>query len=126
MNERLKEVRLKLKLSQEIFGQRIGMTGGGVSHLENGKRNITEQVIKLICKEFDVDYIWFTTGTGEMFSSNNTDGDADLMVQLDTIMTGEPSFLKNLFITFLKSDKEDLKALEHLIDNYLKVKNQAD
>ena len=123
MNERLKEVRLALHLSQDAFGQRIGMTGGGVSHLENGKRNFTEQVIKLICKEFDIDYIWFTTGNGEMLS---TDNDEELMVQLDAIMTGETTFLKNLIKSFVKSDKEDLKALERIIDNYLEVKNQAD
>lgn len=124
MNERLKEVRLALRISQDAFGQRIGMTGGGVSHLENGKRNFTEQVIKLICKEFDVDYIWFTTGNGEMFSTDNDD--EALMVQLDAIMTGEPTFLKNLIKSFIKSDKEDLKALERIIDKYLEVKNQAD
>lgn len=124
MNERLKEVRLALHISQDAFGQRIGMTGGGVSHLENGKRNFTEQVIKLICKEFDVDYIWFTTGNGEMFSTENDD--KALMVQLDAIMTGEPTFLKNLIKSFIKSDKEDLKALERIIDKYLEVKNQAD
>lgn len=123
MNERLKKIRLALHLSQDAFGQRIGMTGGGVSHLENGKRNFTEQVIKLICKEFDVDYIWFTTGNGNMFSANNDD---EIMVQLDAIMTGEPTFLKNLIKSFVKSDKEDLKALERIIDKYLEVKNQAD
>lgn len=124
MNERLKEVRLALHLSQDAFAQRIGMTGGGVSHLENGKRNFTEQVIKLICKEFDVDYIWFTTGKGNMHSIDNYDD--DFMVQLDAIMTGETSFLKTLIKSFVQLDKEDLNALERLIDKYLEVKNQAD
>ena len=41
--------------------------------LESGGRNITEQVIKSICREFNVDYIWLTTGDGEMFVDTDDD-----------------------------------------------------
>lgn len=68
MNERIKSVRKALKLSQDAFGEKLGMTGGGVSLLELGKRSVTEQVIKSICREFNVDYLWLTTGEGEMFT----------------------------------------------------------
>ena len=68
MNGRLKELRRILKLSQDAFADRIGMTGGGVSLLELEKRGMTEQVAKSICREFNVDYLWLTTGEGEMFT----------------------------------------------------------
>ena len=64
-NERLKLLRKTLKLSQDAFAERIGMKGSSISLLESGGRNITEQVIKSICREFNVDYIWLTTGDGE-------------------------------------------------------------
>lgn len=68
MNERLKSVRKALKLSQDAFAEKLGMKGSAISMLESGNRNITEQVVKSICREFNVDYLWLTTGEGEMFT----------------------------------------------------------
>ena len=60
MNERLNLLRKTLNISQEEFGKRLGVTGASISRLEKGERNITEQMIKSICREFNVDYIWLT------------------------------------------------------------------
>ena len=61
MNERIKELRKVLKLSQESFGKQLGVTGAGISKIESGERNLTEQMLKSICREFNVDYLWLTT-----------------------------------------------------------------
>lgn len=68
MNERIKELRKVLKMSQESFGNQLGVTGAGISKIESGERNLTEQMLKSICREFNVDYLWLTTGEGEMFT----------------------------------------------------------
>lgn len=65
---RIKILRKELKLSQDAFGKRIGITGGGVSKIENGERTLTEQTALSICREFRVNYFWLTEGIGEMFS----------------------------------------------------------
>lgn len=122
MNERLKELRKTLKLSQDAFGERIGMSGGGISLLEMGKRNITEQNVKSICREFNVDYIWLTTGDGEMF----VDSDDDIMESIDRIMSGENEFHKNLFKTFARLDENELSALETVIDKFIEVRKRKD
>ncbi|MDD3041233.1 helix-turn-helix domain-containing protein [Bacteroides sp.] len=119
MNERLKLVRKALKLSQDSFGERLGMTGGAVSHLENGNRNITEQVVKSICREFGVDYIWFTTGDGEMF----VETDDDFMERIDRIMAGEDDARKNLFKSFLDASDEDIAAFQRIIDLFASKKD---
>ncbi len=67
MNERLKELRKCLKLSQKAFAEKLGITDSGLSNLENGKRNITEQMVKSICREFNVNRAWLVEGTGDMF-----------------------------------------------------------
>ena len=72
-NERVKEVRKTLGLTLEKFGERIGVTRGSMSNIENGNRNLTEQMTKSICREFSVDYIWLTTGDGEMFVDTDDD-----------------------------------------------------
>lgn len=122
MNERLKKLRKTLKLSQDAFGERIGMSGGGISLLEMGKRNITEQNVKSICREFNVDYIWLTTGEGEMF----IDSDDDIMESIDRIMSGENEFHKNLFKTFARLDENELSALETVIDKFIEVRKRKD
>lgn len=69
MNKRVKEVRNVLKLSQEDFGQRIGITRASISNIEKGSRNMSEQTLKSICREFNVSYAWLKDGKGDMFTN---------------------------------------------------------
>ena len=71
--ERIREVRKTLGLTLEKFGEKIGMKKNSVSQLENGKNSVTEQVIKLICREYNVDPTWLTTGEGEMFVESDNE-----------------------------------------------------
>lgn len=110
-NERVKEVRKSLGLTLEKFGERIGVTRGSMSNVENGNRNLTEQMTKSICREFGVDYIWLTTGEGEMF----VDTDDDFIERIDRIMAGEDEARKNLFKFMLELSDEDIAALDRLM-----------
>jgi len=64
--ERVREVRKNLGLTLDKFGERIGIKKSALSSIENGRSNLTDANIKAICREFNVDYIWLTTGEGEM------------------------------------------------------------
>lgn len=68
MNERLKELRKYLGLTQKSFAQKLGITDSGLSNLENGKRNLTEQMIISICREYNVNRDWLVDGAGDMFA----------------------------------------------------------
>lgn len=115
-NERVKEVRKTLGLTLEKFGERIGVTRGSMSNIENGNRNLTEQMTKSICREFSVDYIWLTTGEGEMF----IDSDDDFIERIDRIMAGEDDARKNLFKFMLELSDEDIEALDRLMQKAIK------
>lgn len=117
MNERIKMLRKQLHLTAEQFGMRIGISKSSVSNIENGNRNVTNQTVKLICREFNVDYTWLTTGQGEMFINKND----DVMAEIDNIMFGENEFHKNLFKTFAELSTEELSALESIIDRYISI-----
>ena len=110
-NERVKEIRKSLGLTLEKFGERIGVTRGSMSNIENGNRNLTEQMTKSICREFSVDYMWLTTGEGEMF----IDSDDDFIERIDRIMAGEDEARKNLFKFMLELSDEDIAALDRLM-----------
>lgn len=115
-NERVKEIRKTLGLTLEKFGERIGVTRGSMSNIENGNRNLTEQMTKSICREFSVDYMWLTTGEGEMF----IDTDDDFIERIDRIMAGEDEARKNLFKFMLELSDEDIAALDRLMKKAIK------
>lgn len=110
-NERIKEVRKSLGLTLENFGERIGLKKSAVSLIENGKNSVTDANVKAICREFGVDYIWLTTGYGEMF----VDTDDDFIERIDRIMAGEDDARKNLFKFMLELSDEDIEALDRLM-----------
>lgn len=120
--ERVREVRKALGLTLEKFGDKIGMKKNSVSQIENGKNNVTDANIKAICREFNVDYIWLTTGDGEMF----VDSDDDFMEKIDRIMAGESDIRKNAIKALVNASTEDIEALDRLIDLYLQAKNEKD
>lgn len=66
--ERLKSLRKELRLSQESFGEKVGIKKAAVSKLENGENPASERTVKLICTEFKVNYLWLTEGIGPVFS----------------------------------------------------------
>lgn len=68
MNNRLKLLRETLNLSQDAFGDKIGITRSSISNIEKGTRNPSEQTLKSICREFNVNYMWLMEGVGDMFS----------------------------------------------------------
>lgn len=110
-NERIKEVRKSLGLTLEKFGERIGLKKSAVSLIENGKNSVTDANVKAICREFGVDYIWLTTGDGEMF----VETDDDFIERIDHIMLGEDDARKNLFKFMLELSDDDIAALDRLM-----------
>jgi len=67
INNRLKEIRKSLKISQSEFASKIGMAQSGYSQIETGENTLTEQNIKLVCLIYDVNESWLRSGEGEMF-----------------------------------------------------------
>lgn len=68
MNQRLKTIRKSNNMNQEEFGRKLGVTKTAVSKMELGTYNITDSMIKLICKEFNINEDWLRRGEGEMIS----------------------------------------------------------
>lgn len=109
--ERIKDVRNSLGLTLEKFGEKLGVTKTAISRIEKGERSLTEQMTKSICREFSVDYMWLTTGEGEMF----IDTDDDFIERIDRIMAGEDEARKNLFKFMLELSDDDIAALDRLM-----------
>lgn len=66
-SERVKEIRKTLDLTMEKFGEKLGVGKTAISNIESGNRNLTEQMSKAICREYNVNYDYLMYGEGEMF-----------------------------------------------------------
>lgn len=66
--ERVKEIRKNLGLTLEKFGEKLGVTKTTISRIEKGVNNLTDQMAKSICREYNVNYEYLMDGEGEMFT----------------------------------------------------------
>lgn len=116
--EPIKDVRNSLGLTLEKFGEKLGVTKTAISRIEKGERSLTEQMTKSICREFSVDYMWLTTGEGEMF----VESDDDFFERIDRIMAGENESRKNMIKTLLYASDADIEAFDRLVDYYISLR----
>lgn len=120
INDRVKILRKNLGLTLEKFGERLGVGKNAISRIETGKNGVTDQMIKSICREFHVDYIWLTTGAGEMFQ----DSDDAFLEQIDRIMAGENELHKTILKGAASLDIEDLEAINRIIQKFKKIREE--
>jgi transcriptional regulator with XRE-family HTH domain len=67
-NERLKQIRKTLGLTQVKFAKRIGISTSYVAELELGNRKVNDRTMRLISMEFNIDEHWIRTGEGTMYN----------------------------------------------------------
>ena len=120
--ERIREVRKSLELTLEKFGERLGVKKNAISALEIGRNSLTDQMTKSICREFHVDYIWLTSGEGEMF----VESDDDFHSRIAQIMAGENDKRRIMIKSLLYADDADIEAFDRLVDSYLSIRNEKD
>ncbi len=68
MNERLRQLRKELGLTQQEFADKLGIPRNNIAGYETGKRSPSDAAVSLICKEFGVNEEWLRRGKGEMFA----------------------------------------------------------
>lgn len=68
INQRIKELRAKLGLSQAKFAKAISISNGYIAGIELGNRNVNDRLIKLIVSAFNVREEWLKSGEGDVFN----------------------------------------------------------
>lgn len=112
MNERLKQLRKALKLNQVDFGAKLSLTGSAISRYESGVNAMADNIVLLICREFDVNEEWLRYGTGSMFSQKNMDLIEQLSDKYDLGLYG-----RQLLETYLELSDADKRAVERFVAN---------
>lgn len=115
MNNRIKELRKYLGLSQTEFGARLGIKQTTVAGYETGGRSPIDAVVSLICREFGVSENWLRTGEGEMFVQLSRD--EEIAIFVGSVIGDENAIFKRKFITMLsKLNENQWVLLEQMID----------
>lgn len=94
MNNRIKSIRENASLSTRAFGEKIGISSAGVSKLESGANNPSEQTIRAICSVFGIRRDWLETGEGEMYAPVTEDDAIGIIGQR---MLDDPEYTGRLF-----------------------------
>ena len=113
MNERLKKLRKTLDLTQQEFADRLGISRGNIGSYEVGKSALSDAVISLICREFNVNEDWLRTGEGEMFIQMTRDEEIAAFVAR-ALRTEEDSFKKRFIARLSALDESDWESLEKI------------
>lgn len=120
--ERVNKIRKENGLTLEKFGERLGVTKVAISNIEKGNRNLTEQMAKSICREFNVNPHWLSTGEGEMLIS--TDRNADLAKLTRNLLdTDDDSYKKRLISVLANLTEDQWQTLADIADKFAKEKD---
>ena len=109
MNERIKELRKTLGLTLEKFGERLGVRKTAISKIEHGENNVSDQMFKSICREFNVSEEWLRDGVGEMFIIPEDELNSEQLRQriIGALSIMSESDIKNVWIYIQEHHKEE-------------------
>ena len=108
INQRIKQVRQALNLSQAKFAKEISISNGYIAGIELEKRNVNDRLIRLVRITFHVRENWLRTGDGSMFEE-----ESDPFVEL-------------AFATFKRLKPEYQKYILNQIEQLLEIQNKEE
>ena len=119
IGERIKKVRRSVDLTQQKFGERLGIKPNSVSLIESGDRNPSDQVILAICREFNIREEWLRNGGGDMFIQVTRDEQIAAWVG-KTLSTESDTFQKRFISMLSKLNESDWEVLERMVEEMKK------
>lgn len=120
INERVRLIRTHLKLTQGEFGKKIVVAQNYLSNIENGYRDVTEKIIKIICSEFNVNEEWLRYGKGEMFVQTDTFS-LDEYAKKNNLTALEIAIMKG----YMELDEDIRKTLLKHVENLFKGNSET-
>lgn len=117
MNERIKDLRKSLGLTQLKFGEQVGVKANTIGNYEIGLRTPSDAVIRAICREFNVNENWLRTGDGEMFNPQ----DEKLAAFVGSLVADDSEPFKRRMVELLADlTPEEWKLLEKMAERLTK------
>lgn len=124
MDERIKELRKALSLTQQEFSERIGVKRNTVAQYEMGRNPPNDTVITLICREFNVSEEWLRTGAGDMFQPKSRN--EELFEFAAKVAEGDPGSIQaQLLAVMARLTDEQWEVLAQVAREFVKEAKSA-
>lgn len=72
LQERIRQLRKLLGLTQAVFARELGVTRDIISNYENGRVTPKMNFLLLLCRVYNVRESWLLDGDGEMFADERS------------------------------------------------------
>ena len=122
MNERIKAIRTAVHANQTDFAKALSVSRSAICKMESGENSPSEQTIKLICQEYNVNEEWLRNGTGEMFVELSRDDQIAAFV--GNLLKDEEDSFKRRLISALAGYDDGWDFLDQFLDSVQKKKSQ--
>lgn len=124
INKRFKDLRIECKKSQDEWGKILGITKSGVSDIERGRRNVTEQHLIMLSnwKEKAIDINWLKCGIGQKFKQLNRQQEI-AKLSADLFKSEPDSFKNRLILALADLDESEWEVLEGIARKIAKKKD---
>lgn len=110
VGDRIKEIRIDARLTQESFGEKIGLKKSSVSRIEKGKENLSNSVQINILREFSVNEAWLKYGIGEKYIEKEKKSIQD-----------EIKLIPEMKLLLLQDYKEGFSEVQKLVESFEKM-----
>lgn len=117
---RVKKVRLRKGISQEQFGEMIGIKKAAVSKIENGENSLSKGNLLAICRQFNVNKEWLINGNGEMFTLKSKEDEIRNFFENAISSDSDIAKIQRKFIsTLVLLDEEEWIVLDRFMKHYI-------
>lgn len=117
---RVKKVRLRKGISQEQFGEIIGIKKSAVSKIENGENSLSTGNLLAICRQFNVNKEWLINGNGEMFTLKSKEDEIRNFFENAISSDSDIAKIQRKFIsTLVLLDEEEWIVLDRFMKHYI-------
>ena len=123
MNNRIKELRKQLGLTQQEFADRLKLKRNTIATYEMGKATPSNRTISDICEAYNVNREWLETGNGDMFQK--LDRKSELSAFVNKALSGESKdYSDRLVSALLKLNERDWELLASVAETLVSQKEK--
>lgn len=116
MNERIRAVRAKARISQEKFANSLNLSRQYVALLETGERVPSDRTISDICRVYSVREEWLRTGSGDPYIQTEPDPVEQLVTEKNL-----PPRMVELLNRVMTLDPDVQESIVKLVENIAKA-----
>lgn len=130
INERIKQIRKYLRLSQPEFGKHLGVSRDVIANIDRDAVEPKMIFLEHLCQVYKVNPDWLLHGEGEMFFDSPEDKDEDELADFfnAVLSNKKPEACKNTMLVFSRIKDDQWELVGSILDIYyeLKIKSKKD